>query len=66
MERREYVSTRSAADQLGVGLQTIYALIAEGELYAYPHITPGGRIHAWKVSQASIDSYPRRARMSLG
>lgn len=57
-----YVSTREAARQLGVSLPTIRGLITDGQLDAWPQLT---RIHAWKVSQASIDSYPRRARLAL-
>ncbi len=62
-----YVSTREAARQLGLSLPTIRGLITDGQLDAWPQKTvTGTRIHAWKVSQASIDSYPRRARLAAG
>lgn len=62
-----YVSTVEAGRQLGLSLPTIRALIADGQLDAYPlHTVTGSRVHAWKVSQASIDSFPRRARLALG
>ena len=62
-----YVSTQEAARQLGVSLPTIRGLITDGQLDAWPQRTvTGTRIHAWKVSQASIDSYPRRARLAIG
>ena len=62
-----YVSTKEAARQLGLSLPTIRDLIADGQLDAWPQRTvTGTRIHAWKVSQTSIDSYPRRARLAAG
>lgn len=64
--KSQFVSTRVAAEQLGVGVDTVHALISDGQLDAWPQRTPGGRVHAWKVSQASIDSYPRRARLAAG
>mgnify|MGYP000981131300 CR=1 FL=1 len=60
----QYVSVPAAASQLGIGVKAVRALIAEKQLDAWPQTTPGGRIHAWKVSQTSIDSYPRRARIA--
>lgn len=61
-----YVSTQEAARQLGLSVPTIRGLISDGQLEAWPQRTVTGiRIHAWKVSQASIDSYPRRARLAV-
>lgn len=64
--KSKFASTRVTAEQLGVGIDTVHALIADGQLDAWPQRTPGGRVHAWKVSQQSIDSYPRRARLAAG
>lgn len=56
------LSTKQAADELGCSVRTVLSLIGARELDAWPQVTPGGYVHAWKVPPASIEAYIARQR----
>jgi hypothetical protein len=62
----KYISTTKAAERLGICTKTVRALIAIGELSAYPQTTSlSGTVHAWKVAKDSIDGYIRRQQIRV-
>jgi excisionase family DNA binding protein len=61
-----HVSTKEAARRLGTHQATVLALLHSGELDGYAQTTAiSGRVHAWKVEEASIRAYIERQRRKV-
>ncbi len=61
-----YISTAEAARRLGIGRETVLALLHAGELKGYAQTTAtSGRVHAWKIEESSIDGYVSRQRRRI-
>ena len=61
-----FVSTKEAGRRLGICPKSVLALMHSGQLSGYPFTTQiSGRVHAWRISEASIDAYIARQRRKV-
>lgn len=61
-----YISTKEAGCRLGQCAKSVLRLLHAGELDGYAQTTAiSGRVHAWKVDEASIDAYVMRQRRKV-
>ena len=61
-----FVSTKEAGCRLGICSKSVVALLHAGELSGFPFTTAvSGRVHAWRISEASIVAFIARQRRKV-